>query len=79
MHCANHLIHVSIQNQEEVSDMAANGWLHRFCWGLGMHLVAKSDQSTSNPICASYAVQSNDLVRHTSRLYNEHTHPVQSV
>lgn len=34
----------------------------RFCWGLGMHLVAKSDLSTKNPFCASYVVKSNSLV-----------------
>ncbi|KAK9817847.1 hypothetical protein WJX72_003032 [[Myrmecia] bisecta] len=34
----------------------------RFSWGLGMTLVAKSDQSTSNATFASYVLQSNDLV-----------------
>ncbi|KXZ47898.1 hypothetical protein GPECTOR_32g511 [Gonium pectorale] len=34
----------------------------RFQHGLGMSLVAKSDQSTSNTLYASYALQSNDLV-----------------
>ncbi|CAM9922761.1 unnamed protein product [Ectocarpus sp. 6 AP-2014] len=33
----------------------------RFVWGLGMKLVAKSDQSTGNAQHASYVVQSNDL------------------
>eukprot|EP00904_Undaria_pinnatifida_P006365 jgi/Undpi1/2859/HiC_scaffold_14.g06236.m1 len=33
----------------------------RFIWGLGMSLVAKSDQSTGNTQHASYVVQSNDL------------------
>eukprot|EP00752_Nemacystus_decipiens_P018320 g16436.t1 len=33
----------------------------RFIWGLGMKLVAKSDQSTGNTQHASYVVQSNDL------------------
>eukprot|EP00903_Cladosiphon_okamuranus_P005811 g5755.t1 len=33
----------------------------RFIWGLGMKLVAKSDQSTGNTKHASYVVQSNDL------------------
>ncbi|CAM9252656.1 unnamed protein product [Scytosiphon promiscuus] len=33
----------------------------RFIFGLGMNLVAKSDQSTGNTQHASYVVQSNDL------------------
>ncbi len=36
--------------------------LCRFSWGLGMNLVAKSDQSTGNSAFASYAVQSGELV-----------------
>ena len=35
--------------------------LRRFQVGLGMELVAKSDQSTGNPVFASYVLQSNDL------------------
>lgn len=34
----------------------------RFQHGLGMTLVAKSDQSTSNTLYASYVLRSNDLV-----------------
>jgi len=34
----------------------------RFSWGLGMQMVAKSDQSTGNSEYASYALQSNDLM-----------------
>jgi 4-hydroxyphenylpyruvate dioxygenase len=34
----------------------------RFAAGLGMTLVAKSDQSTGNPVYASYALQSGELV-----------------
>jgi 4-hydroxyphenylpyruvate dioxygenase len=34
----------------------------RFAAGLGMTLVAKSDQSTGNPVFASYALQSGELV-----------------
>ena len=37
-------------------------WCCRFSWGLGMNLVAKSDQSTGNSAFASYAVQSGELV-----------------
>lgn len=40
---------------------ASNTW-RRFSWGLGMNLVAKSDQSTGNQTYCSYVVQSNDLV-----------------
>lgn len=40
---------------------ASNTW-RRFSWGLGMHLVAKSDQTTGNQTYCSYAVQSNELV-----------------
>jgi hypothetical protein len=36
-------------------------WHRRFQHGLGMTLVAKSDQSTGNPVYASYVLQSNDL------------------
>lgn len=36
---------------------------HRFSWGLGMRVVAKSDLSTGNNVFASYVLQSNDLVR----------------
>ena len=35
---------------------------HRFSYGLGMPLVAKSDQSTNNQLFASYVLRSNDLV-----------------
>ena len=35
---------------------------YRFAWGLGMALVAKSDQSTGNSAFASYALQSGELV-----------------
>lgn len=35
---------------------------HRFQHGLGMTLVGKSDQSTGNPLYASYVLKSNDLV-----------------
>lgn len=34
----------------------------RFQFGLGMKLVARSDQSTGNKLFASYVVQSHDLV-----------------
>jgi len=34
----------------------------RFSWGLGMPLVAKSDQSTGNLTYASYVLKSHDLV-----------------
>lgn len=40
---------------------ASNSW-RRFSWGLGMNLVAKSDQSTGNCTYCSYAIQSNDLL-----------------
>ncbi|KAJ7514391.1 hypothetical protein O6H91_23G042300 [Diphasiastrum complanatum] len=40
---------------------ASNTW-RRFAWGLGMHLVAKSDQTTGNQTYCSYAIQSNELV-----------------
>jgi 4-hydroxyphenylpyruvate dioxygenase len=40
---------------------ASNTW-RRFSWGLGMHLVAKSDQTTGNQTYCSYAIQSNELV-----------------
>ena len=33
-----------------------------FGWGIGMQLVAKSDQSTGNTAFASYVLKSNDLV-----------------
>ncbi|KAG5182195.1 p-hydroxyphenylpyruvate dioxygenase [Tribonema minus] len=33
----------------------------RFSWGLGMPMVAKSDQSTGNPVHASYVLRSHDL------------------
>lgn len=33
----------------------------RFQWGLGLNLVAKSDQSTNNHEAASYVAQSNDV------------------
>lgn len=44
--------------------MGADGPLagHRFGWGLGMALVAKSDQSTKNSTFASYVLQSGELV-----------------
>ncbi|CAM6089693.1 unnamed protein product [Calypogeia fissa] len=40
---------------------ASNTW-RRFSWGLGMHLVAKSDQTTGNQTYCSYAIKSNDLL-----------------
>lgn len=40
---------------------ASNTW-RRFSWGLGMHLVAKSDQTTGNQTYCSYAIKSNDLM-----------------
>eukprot|EP00245_Coleochaete_scutata_P000081 TRINITY_DN10084_c0_g2_i2.p1 TRINITY_DN10084_c0_g2~~TRINITY_DN10084_c0_g2_i2.p1 ORF type:complete len:440 (-),score=92.45 TRINITY_DN10084_c0_g2_i2:504-1823(-) len=40
----------------------ANNTYRRFSWGLGMQLVAKSDQTTGNQTYASYAIQSNELV-----------------
>lgn len=40
---------------------AGNTW-RRFSWGLGMTLVAKSDQTTGNQTYCSYVLQSNDLV-----------------
>ncbi|GLI70471.1 hypothetical protein VaNZ11_015381 [Volvox africanus] len=40
----------------------ATNTFKRFQHGLGMTLVAKSDQSTSNTLFASYVLQSNDLV-----------------
>ncbi|CAH0482329.1 unnamed protein product [Peronospora belbahrii] len=33
----------------------------RFSWGLGMKLRAKSDQSTGNPVSASYVIQSGQV------------------
>ena len=33
----------------------------RLQWALGMHLVAKSDQTTGNQTYASYVIQSNDM------------------
>lgn len=36
--------------------------LRRFQYGLGMSLVALSDLSTGNCMCASYALHSNDVV-----------------
>lgn len=38
------------------------GTIRRFQYGLGMTLVAKSDQSTGNEVFASYALKSGDLV-----------------
>ena len=35
----------------------------RFGNGLGMHVVAKSDQSTGNTVFASYVLRSHDMVR----------------
>ena len=40
---------------------ATNTW-KRFQHGLGMTLVAKSDQSTGNTSFASYVLQSNDVI-----------------
>ncbi|EKU23402.1 4-hydroxyphenylpyruvate dioxygenase, partial [Nannochloropsis gaditana CCMP526] len=34
----------------------------RFSWGLGLSQVAKSDNSTGNPLYASYVLQSQELV-----------------
>ncbi|EFJ29824.1 hypothetical protein SELMODRAFT_91092 [Selaginella moellendorffii] len=40
---------------------ASNTW-RRFAWGLGMHLVAKSDHSTGNHTYCSYVISSRELV-----------------
>lgn len=40
----------------------ASNTYRRFAWGLGMHLVAKSDQTTGNQTYCSYAIKSNDLI-----------------
>ncbi|KAH9327179.1 hypothetical protein KI387_007357 [Taxus chinensis] len=39
----------------------ATNTYRRFSWGLGMQLVAKSDQTTGNQTYCSFALQSNDL------------------
>lgn len=51
---------------------ASNTW-RRFSWGLGMSLVAKSDQTTGNQSYCSYALQSNDLVFAFSAPYSQAT------
>lgn len=40
----------------------ASNTYRRFSWGLGMNLVAKSDQTTGNQTYCSYVIKSNDLV-----------------
>lgn len=40
---------------------ASNTW-RRFAWGLGMSLVAKSDQTTGNQTFCSYALRSRELL-----------------
>eukprot|EP01018_Ginkgo_biloba_P030703 Gb_36778 [translate_table: standard] len=40
----------------------ATNTYRRFSWGLGMRLIAKSDQTTGNQTYCSYAIQSNDLI-----------------
>eukprot|EP00249_Psilotum_nudum_P024632 c29244_g1_i1 orf=620-1957(+) len=40
---------------------ACNTW-RRFSWGLGMNLVAKSDQTTGNQTYCSYVIQSSELI-----------------
>lgn len=42
----------------------------RFTWGLGMHMVAKSDLSTGNKQYASYAVQAGEIVFTFTAPYN---------
>eukprot|EP00250_Pteridium_aquilinum_P020873 c24974_g2_i1 orf=180-1487(+) len=49
---------------------ASNTW-RRFSWGLGMSLVAKSDQATGNQTYCSYVLQSNDLVFAFSAPYSK--------
>ncbi|KAH7372775.1 hypothetical protein KP509_17G020200 [Ceratopteris richardii] len=49
---------------------ATNTW-RRFSWGLGMSLVAKSDQTTGNQTYCSYVLQSNDLVFAFSAPYSQ--------
>lgn len=39
----------------------ATNTYRRFSWGLGMQLVAKSDQTTGNQTYCSFAIKSNDL------------------
>ena len=60
-----------LRDNDKVALKSADPWLkcchmhsvpYRFSWGLGMNLVAKSDQSTGNSAFASYAVQSGELV-----------------
>lgn len=43
----------------------------RFSWGLGMPLVAKSDQSTGNSSFASFVLRSNDLTFSFSAPYSQ--------
>lgn len=52
---------------------ASNTW-RRFSWGLGMTLVAKSDQTTGNQCYCSYVLQSNDLVFAFSAPYPQAAH-----
>ncbi|BBN09409.1 4-hydroxyphenylpyruvate dioxygenase [Marchantia polymorpha subsp. ruderalis] len=40
---------------------ASNTW-RRFSWGLGMNLVAKSEQTTGNQTYCSYVIRSNELL-----------------
>ncbi|KAL2630101.1 hypothetical protein R1flu_014787 [Riccia fluitans] len=40
----------------------ASNTYRRFSWGLGMNLVAKSEQTTGNQTYCSYVIQSNELV-----------------
>mmetsp|Transcript_70239 Transcript_70239/g.222696 ORF Transcript_70239/g.222696 Transcript_70239/m.222696 type:complete len:445 (+) Transcript_70239:477-1811(+) len=40
----------------------ATNTFSRFGWGLGMNLVAKTDQSTGNHTYASYAIKSNEVI-----------------
>ncbi|EFJ35545.1 hypothetical protein SELMODRAFT_165961 [Selaginella moellendorffii] len=49
---------------------ATNTW-RRFSWGLGMPLVAKSDQTTGNHVYCSYALQSEELVLVFSAPYSD--------
>lgn len=51
---------------------ATNTW-KRFGWGLGMHLVAKSDQTTGNQAYASYVLRSHQLVMAFTAPYSSKT------
>ncbi|GLE10064.1 hypothetical protein PINS_up022059 [Pythium insidiosum] len=48
-------------NHVEFYTSDATNVYKRFQWGLGMNLVAKSDQSTNNQTSASYVIQSGEI------------------